>query len=160
MLGRIAVSYFEWSSNGQNTLVADWAIIDGEASAKAFAQRLADIPVARGRYTSIAGAIEFGLPMFNGNGLKGTLRVIDVSGDGPNNSGPLATVSRDAAVAAGVTINGLPIINERAEPFGARQIPDLDLYFEHCVIGGSRAFMVVAQDFTTFADAIRKKLII
>ena len=160
MLGRIAIAYFEWSSHGQNALVANWAIIDGEASAKAFVKNVADIPVTRGRYTSIAGAIELGMPMFNGNGLNGTRRVIDVSGDGPNNSGPLVTFSRDAAVAAGITINGLPIVNERAEPFGARQLPDLDLYYEACVIGGSRAFMVVAQDFTAFADAVRKKLVI
>jgi hypothetical protein len=86
--------------------------------------------------------------------------VIDVSGDGYNNRGRPVELARDEAVAAGLTINGLPIVNERANPWGGRPPVDLDLYFEHHVIGGPGAFMIVAEDYTAFASAIMSKLLL
>jgi len=156
---RIAVAYFEWASYHHKRLVADWALVEDEASAHAFAAKLAEVPIAIGQRTSISGAIEFAIPMFDDNGFEGARRVIDISGDGPNNDGPLITIAREAAIAKGITINGLPVINNRPNRFGFPTSPDLDLYYLGCVIGGSGAFVVVADDFASFAQAIRRKLI-
>ena len=158
-LRRIAVTYVEWAGAGFQIRVLDWAVIDGEDSARAFASRLAAAPINTGPWTSISGAIDFALPMFAANGFDGTRRVIDISGDGANNSGFLVTEARDRAVAAGVVINGLPIVNDRVQIFGGRQIPDLDQYYAGCVIGGPGAFLVIAKDFRDFARAVRRKLI-
>jgi hypothetical protein len=87
-------------------------------------------------------------------------RVIDISGDGYNNRGRPVELARDDAVAAGITINGLPIVNERPNPWGGRPPRDLDLYFEDRVIGGPGAFIVVAEDYTAFASAILSKLLL
>src|SRR3546814_3639730 len=94
------------------------------------------------------------------NGFEGTRQVIDVSGDGPNNWGDLVTQARDRAIAQGLTINGLPILDDGPGPFGRYNIPNLDLYFRDCVIGGPAAFIVVAANFEAFASAIRRKLIL
>lgn len=160
VLGRIAVAYVEWAGGEQQSRILDWRLIDGPAAARAFAEALAAAPQSRGRYTSIAAAILFALPMFDGNGFTGTRRVIDISGDGPNNTGPDVTGARDRAVAAGITINGLPIVNDRPEPFGGAKLPDLDAYYRGCVVGGPGAFIVVARDFPDFARAVRRKLVL
>ena len=157
--GAIAVTYLEWAGSHHKSVVAGWALIEDEASARAFAAAIGEAPITSGLWTSISGAIEFAMPMFEDNGFEGTRRVIDISGDGANNDGRLVTLARDDAVAARVTINGLPIVNDRPNPFGWRQIPDLDLYYRNCVIGGLGAFIVVAEGFEDFAAAIRKKLI-
>lgn len=157
--GAIAVAYVEWAGAGHRTLIADWAEVGDAASARAFAANIGEAPITRGMYTSISNAIDVAVPMFAGNGFNGGRRVIDISGDGANNEGRLVTLARDAAVAAGITINGLPIVNDRVNPFGRRQIPDLDLYYRYCVIGGPGAFMVVAEGFGSFAEAIRRKLV-
>jgi len=157
--GAVAVSYIEWAAFGHNVIVADWAAIRDNETAQAFAAGIADKPVSRGMYTSISGIIEYALPTFDGNGFDGLRRVIDISGDGANNAGNLVPAARDLAVAAGITVNGLPIVNDRINPFGRPQIPNLDLYYRECVIGGRGAFIVVAQGFDAFAEAIRRKLI-
>lgn len=157
--GAIAVAYVEWAGAGYKTVIADWAEVRNADSAKAFATRIAQVPITRGMYTSISGVIDFVVPMFDTNGFEGSRRVIDISGDGANNEGRLVTWARDAAMAARITINGLPIVNDRINPFGRRQIPDLDLYYRACVIGGPGAFLVVADGFGSFAQAIRRKLI-
>ena len=159
VLRRIAVTYVEWSGELQQATVVDWRLIDGKPAAVAFSQEIAAAPFSRGRYTSISQAIRYSLPKFANNGFEGTRRVIDISGDGANNSGGLVPVARDEAVAQGVTINGLPIVNDRPNRFG-RQMPDLDLYYRNCVIGGTGAFIVVAQDFEAFARAVRRKLVL
>ncbi len=159
MLGRIAVTYFEWSGMDSPQIVAGWTLIDGGASAFAFAEALGRIAPIAARHTSISRAIDFALPLFEGNGFEGTRQVIDVSGDGPNNWGNLVTTARDRAIAAGVTINGLPILDHGGGMFSSFNIPDLDLYYQDCVIGGPGAFVVVAADFTDFARAVRRKLI-
>jgi hypothetical protein len=159
MLGRIAVTYVEWADAEMQSVVVGWTLIDSAESARAFAGRIAAAPSDRGLYTSISTALRFAAPMFDNNGFQGTRRVIDLSGDGPNNMGGLVTAARDEIAARRITINGLPIVNDRMDPYGM-PMPNLDLYYRNCVIGGPGAFMVVAQDFKSFAQAIRRKLIL
>jgi hypothetical protein len=159
-LGRIAATYVEWAEVQTRQVVVGWTVIDDETSARAFASKITEAIPTLGFYTSISGAIEFAIPMFDDNGFEGRRRVIDISGDGANNNGRLVTIARDQAIAAGITINGLPIINDRPSPGGWPPTANLDLYFQDCVIGGSSAFIVVAESFAAFASAIRRKLII
>ncbi len=160
MLGRIAVTYVEWAGAETAYTVVEWGLIKDDESARDFANKIANAPLQTALWTSISNAIEYALPRFKNNGFEGTRRVIDISGDGPNNQGGLVTQRRDLAVAAGITINGLPIVNDRASPFGWPALPNLDLYYANCVIGGPGAFYVVANSFKDFARAVRKKLIL
>ena len=159
-IGRIAVTYFEWAGVDYRRPIANWAVIEDTDSAQAFVDSLTTAEISIGRRTSISGAILYALPLFKNNGYEGTRRVIDVSGDGANNSGALVHLARDATVEAGVTINGLPIVNDRPNRFGFPQLKDLDEYYFHCVVGGTGAFIVVAHGFDAFAEAIRRKLIL
>ena len=159
LLRRIAVTYFEWSDEFTRSVVVGWTLLHDTRSARRFAAAIAGAPAERGRYTSIGGAIDFAVPMFGANNFEGTRRGIDLSGDGPNNVGRLVTEARDAAVAVGITVNGLPIVNDRPNRFG-RPMPDLDLYYRKCVIGGPGAFLVMADNFDSFAVAVRRKLIL
>ena len=159
-LGRIGVAYIDYSSRAFNRIVIDWTLIDDRASAEAFASRLLEAPLTFGRRTSISDAIELAREMIESNGFDGTRRVIDVSGDGPNNHGRLVDAVRDATVSRRITINGLPIVNQRG-PYSSRfYLPDLDKYYRGCVIGGPGAFLVVANSFEDFARAIRRKLVL
>lgn len=162
MLGRIAVGYYEWAGDELATVIQDWTLIDDEASAHAFADALTRTPPKPMRRTSISGAITFAVPWLDRNDFEGTRKVIDISGDGPNNAGELVNVARDKALAAGVTINGLPIMDKGDGGFYGRRfnIPNLDLYYRDCVIGGPGAFLVVAESFNDFARAVRRKLIL
>jgi len=160
ILGRIAVIYFEWANSAHTDLIVDWTLIDSAVSAERFAAALAQRRPQPAYYTSISGAIDFGAILFEDNGFEGTRQVIDVSGDGPNNWGDLVTAARDRAVGRGITINGLPILDEGSGPFSRYNIPNLDLYYRDCVIGGPAAFIVVAENFDAFASAIRRKLIL
>ncbi len=160
MFGRIAVAYFEWAGLVHREVIADWTLIENKEGAHAFAAVLGREFPSSARRTSISGAIDFATPWFDGNGFVGTRRVIDLSGDGPNNGGDLVTVARRRALARGVTINGLPILDESAGMFSWFNIPNLDLYYRDCVIGGPGAFIVVATDFKDFARAVRRKLIL
>jgi hypothetical protein len=157
-LRRIAVSYYEWAGFGHMKIIADWTVIHDTASAHAFAEQLTLEPPQTARRTAISDAITFGAGFLETNGFDGTRRVLDISGDGPNNWGPVVTAARDGAVARGITINGLPIMNGRPSRFGSLPIDNLDLYYQNCVIGGPGAFLVVAEDFTDFAQAILRKL--
>ena len=156
----IAVTYMEWAGFDFQRIIVGWKRIHDGASAEAFAYLLSQAPIGVGPYTSISGAIEFALPLFENNGFTSERRTIDISGDGPNNSGDYVTNARDRAVRAGVTINGLPIVNNRPSPWGRMPMPNLDLYYRKCVIGGRRSFLVVANDFKSFGRAIRRKLIL
>ena len=160
IIGAIAIAFVEWADPYTRNKLAEWTHISDADSARAFARALDVAPRTRGRYTSISGAIDFAMPMFGDNGFEGTRRVIDVSGDGPNNTGGIVTGPRDRAIEAGFAINGLPIVNDRPGPWGRPPMKDLDLYFQNCVIGGPRAFIVVAKGFESFALAIRRKLLI
>lgn len=156
--GRIAVSYVEWAGPSHQQVLVPWTVIDGEVSARAFAERLAGAPISRERGTSIANSLLFVGPTFEGNGMVGSRRVIDVSGDGPNNMGVPVLTARDPLVAQGVTINGLPIMIKRAGGFAS--IENLDIYYEDCVIGGPGAFLVTVTDIRNLASAIRRKLVL
>ena len=158
---RIAVAYMEWASGDYQRVVLDWSLIEGVADAAAFAARLAASPRRSARWTSISSAIDAAVPLFDGNGYAGERRVIDVSGDGPNNRGRPVEEARDEAVARGIVINGLPILNDRPQPF-ALPTPlamALDVYYSDHVAGGPGSFVLPAQDFTDFRTAILSKLI-
>lgn len=156
--GRIAVSYVEWAGPAYQQVLVPWTVIDGAPAARAFADRLAAAPISRERGTSIANGLLFVGPTFEGNGFAGSRRVIDVSGDGPNNMGAPVETARDPLVAQGVTINGLPIMIKRAGGFAS--IENLDIYYEDCVIGGPGAFLVTVTDIKNLASAIRRKLVL
>jgi hypothetical protein len=160
MFGQIAVVYVEWAGDYYQRTVLDWSLIDGEERALAFADALAETPLSTAHWTSLSGAIDYAVPLFEGNGFEGFRRVIDISGDGHNNRGRPVEHARDEAVAAGITINGLPIVNDRPNPWGGRPAVNLDVYYEQRVIGGPGAFMVVAEDYTAFASAIFSKLLL
>ncbi|MEQ8697429.1 MAG: DUF1194 domain-containing protein [Bauldia litoralis] len=156
---KIAVTYVEWAGGYFQRTVVDWAVISDEASARAFVARLNAVPVITERWTSISGAIDFAMERLKASPHKGERRVIDISGDGPNNSGRPVREARDQAVKAGVTINGLPIVNDRPNPWGRPPPPNLDKYYFDNVIGGPGAFIVVARGFKNFAEAIRNKMV-
>lgn len=160
MLGRIAVGYFEWAGFGHAEIIVDWMLIEDAASANAFADTLERVDPVSASRTSISGAIDFARPWFDNNGFEGGRRVVDVSGDGPNNWGDLVAKARDRAVAAGVTINGLPILDSGSGLFSRFNIGSLDLYYRDCVVGGTGAFLEVAADFNDFARAVRRKLVL
>lgn len=157
MLGKISVVYLEWAGSLDQRVMVPWSIIDGPETANAFADRVAAVPVRRAQRTSISGAIDFSVRILGESGVEATRRVIDVSGDGPNNQGRLVTPARDEAVAQGITINGLPLQLKRP---GYLDIPDLDLYFKDCVIGGSGAFMIPVRDKAQFQHAVKTKVLL
>lgn len=156
--GKIALTYVEWAGPEIQDQVLDWRAIDGPASAAAFAAELARAPIQRFRGTSISNSLAFVAPQFDNNGFEARRRVIDVSGDGPNNMGLPIELAREAVVGAGITINGLPIMIKQASGFAS--IDNLDVYYQDCVIGGFGAFLVVVQSADQFAEAIRRKLVL
>jgi hypothetical protein len=153
------VTYFEWSASSDQKIVIPWRVIDGPESADAVAAEIMKTPVRRGSRTSISGAIYFAMPLFEENPYHGLRRVIDISGDGPNNNGAPVTDARDAALQKGITINGLPIMVKEPSD-STMDIDNLDLYYEDCVIGGSGSFVVAIKDRDKFKEAIRSKLIL
>lgn len=157
VLGRIAVVYMEWSGPYEQKVVVPWTVVDGPERAADFSARLAEAPIGRIYSTSISGAIDAGLKLLGESGVDPLRRVIDVSGDGPNNTGRVVTLARDEAVRQGVTINGLPFMLKR--PTGYGDIENLDEYYKDCVIGGPGAFIVPVREARHFADAIRTKLV-
>jgi Protein of unknown function (DUF1194) len=157
MLGKIAVVYFEWAGAWDQRVVVPWTVIDGPDSAGSFAEKVAAQPVRRAQRTSIAGAIEFGMKLLGQSGVDATRRVIDISGDGPNNQGRPVTVARAEALSQGVTINGLPIMLKMP---GYLDIPDLDVYYRDCVIGGQGAFVVPVREREHFPNAIKTKILL
>jgi FixJ family two-component response regulator len=155
--GAVAIMYFEWSSANDQRPVLGWRIVGGPESADALAAAILDAPARRAGRTSISAAISFAMRAFSNSPYRGPKRVIDISGDGPNNNGEAVNVARDAAIAQGVTINGLPImIKQRSEP---PDIERLDIYYEDCVIGGPGAFAIAVRDRSEFKQAIRAKLL-
>lgn len=155
LAGRIALSYFEWSGTVNPASVIPWRIIENAEDAQAFAAVLEDQPIQSGRGTSISKGISFGADLIDGNDIQGLRRVIDISGDGPNNSGPRVLPERDAALAKGIIINGLAILIRPSAASGT-----LDVYYKECVIGGPGAFVLPVRKPEDFAAAIRRKLIL
>jgi hypothetical protein len=158
---RIAVAYVEWAGAHYQRLTIPWTIVSDAASGARYADLIMSQPRVSERWTSISGALDFSMRVFTISPFKGTRRVIDVSGDGVNNNGRPAIQARDEALAAGVTINGLVIMNERPTPGFSEFYPQpaLDVFYREQVIGGPGAFVVAIEDFSTFAYAIRNKLI-
>ncbi|WP_338032083.1 DUF1194 domain-containing protein [Elioraea rosea] len=157
-LGAIGVLYLEWASADYQRVVIPWTRIDGAGTANRWGDQLAAAPRVSMNWTSIFGAIEASMRALNDAPFEGTRKVIDISGDGVNNSGGPVTLMRDLAVDAGITINGLPILNDRS-PFGRPQNMALDQYYQDFVIGGPGAFMIAAEDFNAFQGAVLRKLI-
>ena len=156
--GKVAVTYFEWSISEDEKIIIPWRVIDGPGSANAVAAEIMKTPVRRGSSTSISGAINFAMQLFEENPYRGLRRVIDISGDGPNNNGAPVTGARDAALAKGIIINGLPIMVKEPS-YLTTDIENLDLYYEDCVIGGPGAFIMTIKDREKFREAIRTKLV-
>lgn len=147
----IALTFVEWSGPEIHSQVVDWTRIAGEADAARVAGILtsADRTIFGGG-TSIAGAILMGVQLLENSGFRGTRRVIDISGDGPNNRGPAVAGARAEALRRGITINGLPILEFEN---------GLDIYYRENVIGGPGAFVQPANGFADYARAVRKKLL-
>ncbi|WP_372617139.1 DUF1194 domain-containing protein [Falsiroseomonas sp.] len=158
MLGSIAIAYVEWAGIEYQRLVIPWMRIGSQAEAEAWAAALAQAPRASLSWTSISGGLDFSRALMAQCPHEATRKVIDVSGDGVNNSGPPAEQARDRAVEEGITINGLPILNDRPT-FGRPPPMPLDQYYRESVIGGQGAFLVPAEDFASFGNAVRRKLI-
>jgi hypothetical protein len=149
--GAIAVTMVQWTGPELQIQVVPWRLIGTQAAAAAFADAIDGAPRRLfGGGTSISGAVDYGVALLGDSSYRGTRRVIDVSGDGSNNRGRPAHLARDEAVRSNIGINGLPILAIE---------PDLDRYYRDNVIGGPGAFMIAAESFETFADAILKKLI-
>jgi hypothetical protein len=159
MHAKVAMIYFEWAGSHHQQIIVPWRLIDGPETADSFAADIARARYSRASRTSIASALLFAAPLFDGSGFSGLRRVIDVSGDGVNNNGPLVTVARDEVLAKGITINGLPIMLKRPMS-STMDIDNLDVYFEDCVIGGPGAFVIPIKERDQFKEAIRTKLVL
>jgi hypothetical protein len=157
--GKISVTFFEWAASNDQKIIIPWRVIDGPETADAVAAEILKAPIRRASRTSISGAIYFAMPLFESNPYPGLRRVIDISGDGPNNNGAPVTPAREAALAKGITINGLPIMVKEPS-YSTMDIENLDWYYEDCVIGGPGAFVVAIKDREKFKEAIRTKLLL
>ena len=157
--GRIAITYFEWAASTDQKIIIPWRVIDGPETADAVANEIVKTPIRRASRTSISGAINFALPLFEESPHRGLRRVIDISGDGPNNNGMPVTLARDAALEKGIVINGLPIMVKEPS-YSTMDIDNLDYYYEDCVIGGPGAFVVTIKERDKFKEAIRTKLLL
>ncbi|SHF17494.1 Protein of unknown function [Kaistia soli DSM 19436] len=156
--GRIALTYFEWSGPGSENVVVPWSLVEDEEGADAFSAAIGPSQ-ASGRFgTSISSSLLFAASLFMDNGFAGERQVIDVSGDGPNNVGGPVVPARDAVLARGIVINGLPIVL-RPGGYSAFDIADLDGYYRDCVVGGPGAFTIPVTSSDQFETAIRRKLI-
>jgi hypothetical protein len=156
--GRIAVTYVEWSGADHQHVVLPWRVISSHKQALAFAKDLEEQTTKRTRRTSISAMLHKASKMFNSSGYEALRRVIDVSGDGPNNSGALVEQARDELLEQGVVINGLPIMSDPADMPGYYDLANLDMYYRDCVIGGPGSFYIPVTGMKNFAKAIRMKL--
>ena len=156
-LGAIAVTMFTWSDWQIQTTVVPWMLLDGAAGAHRFADAVARAPRRTWLYTSISGAMDYAGRQF-GQGFEGTRRVVDISGDGVNNSGRPVAEARAEALAQGIVLNGLAVLDKTPTPLSSA-LPPLDAYYRDEVIGGPGAFLVVAEGFEAFEAAVRRKII-
>jgi hypothetical protein len=157
--GKIAVTYVEWAGQNDQKIIMPWRLIEGPESADAVAGEIARAPYRRASRTSISGALLFSKTLFEISGYRGLRRVIDVSGDGANNAGTLVVAAREEALAAGITINGLPIMLNRPN-VGYMDVTELDVYYEDCVIGGPGSFVIPIREREKFVEATRHKLVL
>jgi hypothetical protein len=159
VLGRIALTIVEWAGPSSQSIIVPWRLIDGRDAAASAAAELAAAPQARIYGTSISAALAFSSALFSANNFAGSRQVIDVSGDGANNMGPPVVPVRDAVVAQGIIINGLPL-TLKTGGIGGLGEGQLDIYYEDCVIGGPGAFFLSVRGPEQLADAIQRKLVL
>jgi hypothetical protein len=160
--GRIAICFIEWSGVGAQKVVIDWTMIDGTKAAQDFASQLDEAQRSFADRTSISGGIDFAMAQLEHAPFQAARRTIDVSGDGTNNSGRDVTAARDEALAQGVTINGLVILSEQPLSWNADHTNPpggLEAYYRNNVTGGPNSFVLVAENFNTFGQAILNKLV-
>lgn len=159
---RIAVCFVEWATTGQQSVVVDWTAIGSAAAARGFGDRLIEAPRSFAGSTSISGAIDFSVSQLERAPFTTERHVIDISGDGNNNSGRPVIDARDAALDKGITINALVILTPVSESFRPEHTNPpggLEKYFQDNVIGGPGAFTVVAEGHEAFGRALTRKLI-
>jgi hypothetical protein len=156
--GRIALAYFEWSDADKQALVVDWMVVAGAASARQFAERLRPAPILKGHFTSISAAIIFATQILDQTTFRASRRVIDISGDGKNNDGPLLASARAHALQQNITINGLPIIDLSGFIYRGTPPVQIERYYRNHVIGGTDAFTIGVKKPSDFDSAISRKL--
>ena len=159
---RIAICFIEWATAGQQNVVIDWTVVGDNEAARSFGDKLVEVPRSFAGSTSISHAIDFSVMQIERSPFRAERRVIDISGDGNNNSGRPVTEARDDALAKGITINGLVILTPLSESFRPEHTHPpggLEKYFQDNVIGGFGAFTVVAESHESFGRALTKKLI-
>lgn len=159
LTGKIAVSYLEWAGSASQSILVDWQIIATPQDAENFASILGEAPIRRAYRTAIGDALLFSAQQFDTLPVAAMKKVIDISGDGPNNQGTFAPIARDEVVARGIVINGLPLkLKLRTDGWG--DMENLDVYYQTCVIGGPGAFVIPVRGAERFAEAIRRKLVL
>lgn len=159
LTGKIAVSYLEWAGSASQSILVDWQIITTPQDAENFASILGEAPIRRAYRTAIGDALLFSAQQFDTLPVAAMKKVIDISGDGPNNQGTFAPIARDEVVARGIVINGLPLkLKLRTDGWG--DMENLDVYYQTCVIGGPGAFVIPVRGAERFAEAIRRKLVL
>jgi len=159
--GRIAITYVEWAGQTIQSIIIPWRILASKEDALAFANELAAKPISRARRTSISAALRKSAELLEASPFQGLRRVIDVSGDGPNNSGGPVVSAREQVVASEIVINGLAIVVAPGTGwYSYFDLPDLDRYFKDCVIGGPGSFVLSIRNKNEFATAIRQKLLL
>jgi len=157
--GRIAVTYFEWAGQRSQHVIVPWTIIAGQADAERVAKQLSGPPPRQSRRTSISGALTFAGDLLAESNFQGLRRVIDISGDGPNNEGVAVDTARDELVTRKIIINGLPVMAKSSNlmPY---DVAELDEYYSECVIGGPGSFVMPVTDWAQFPEALRRKLLL
>lgn len=157
--GRIAITYVEWAGTSMQNVVVPWSVIGSRADAEQFVSQMTAQPPRSARRTSISAALAYAGSLFETSGYRGVKRVIDVSGDGPNNQGDRVDETRDRLAEKGITINGLPLMTGGGFASGY-DITNLDDYYADCVIGGPGAFVIPVNGWEQFPDAVRRKLVL
>ena len=158
----IAVTFIEWSGAADQNVVVEWSVVRDEEGAGGVAATMLSAPRSFLGRTSISAAIDYAVERFAMAPAQADKRILDISGDGTNNSGRAVTEARDQAIAAGITINGLAIINTQANPgyaFHTQPPGGLPKYYEENVIGGPGAFLLQVENFDTFSEAMTRKLV-
>lgn len=159
LIGRIAITYVEWAGTFSQREVVGWTLISSADDARAFALKLTAQFDAALRRTSISGALDYAAGTFATNGYTSNRRIIDISGDGPNNQGRPVLGARDDALAKGIVINGLPLMTR--EGMGSQwHLEDLDEYYRNCVVGGPASFVIPVRKWDEFPAAVRQKLVL
>lgn len=157
--GRIAVTMFEWAGETSTEQVFDWTLVETGADADALSAIVRNSKPRGQRRTSISGAILHAVKRLEEAPFDGFRKVVDISGDGPNNQGQPVLAVREAALGRRIVINGLPLMTGDGAGSGFN-IPDLDVYYSECVIGGPGSFLVPVTSWDQFPEAIRRKLIL